>query len=223
MRETQKLQNHAKRDIACAPQGANVNNFKFAKAREARYNTRMNNSNYFLGIMTAIVGLMMLLAAESMVQILVVVLGISAVLDGGFMLAAVAPLSVEKNFKIECYIRGIAGIVIGILCIVLPLRVAQFAWQSLIYIFAIYSIFAAICQIPITLTLHQDGLPVKRHVIEIVATIVLAVILFALPSSFGFTIIRIGGALLLLAGAAITFLAWKNRDIIADDAIIRDE
>ena len=50
--------------------------------------------------MTAIVGLMMLLAAESMVQILVVVLGISAVLDGGFMLAAVAPLSVEKNFKI---------------------------------------------------------------------------------------------------------------------------
>lgn len=183
----------------------------------------MNNSNYFLGIMTAIVGLMMLLAAESMVQILVVVLGISAVLDGGFMLAAVAPLSVEKNFKIECYVRGIAGIVIGILCIVLPLRVAQFAWQSLIYIFAIYSIFAAICQIPITLTLHQDGLPVKRHVIEIVATIVLAVILFALPSSIGFTIIRIGGALLLLAGAAITFLAWKNRDIIADDAIIRDE
>ena len=49
------------------------------------------------------------------------------------------------------------------------------------------------------------------------------VILFALPSSIGFTIIRIGGALLLLAGAAITFLAWKNRDIIADDAIVRDE
>ena len=151
------------RVIAYVPKGAYVNNFKFAKAREAWYNTRMNNSNYFLGIMTAIVGLMMLLAAESMVQILVVVLGISAVLDGGFMLAAVAPLSVEKNFKIECYIRGIAGIVIGILCIVLPLRVAQFAWQSLVYIFAIYSIFAAICQIPITLTLHQDGLPVKRH------------------------------------------------------------
>ena len=194
-----------------------------AKRKNRARIENMNNSNYFLGIMTAIVGLMMLLAAESMVQILVVVLGISAVLDGGFMLAAVAPLSVEKNFKIECYVRGIAGIVIGILCIVLPLRVAQFAWQTLVYIFAIYSIFAAICQIPITLTLHQDGLPVKRHVIEIVATIVLAVILFALPSSFGFTIIRIGGAVLLLAGAAITFLAWKNRDIIADDAIIRDE
>jgi len=183
----------------------------------------MNNSNYFLGIMTAIVGLMMLLAAEPVIQVLVIVLGISAVLDGGFMLGAVAPLCVEKNFKIQCYIRGIVGIIIGILCIVLPLRVAEFAWQTLVYIFAIYSIFAAICQIPITITLHQDGFPVKRYVIEIIATLVLALILFFLPSSAGFTIIRIGGGILLIAGAAITFLAWKNRDIIADDAIVRDK
>ena len=183
----------------------------------------MNNSNYFLGIMTAIVGLMMLLAAEPVVQVLVIVLGISAILDGGFMLATVAPLCVEKNFKIQCFVRGVVGIVVGLLCVVLPLRVAEFAWKTFIYIFAVYSIFAAIFQIPIALTLRQEGFPVKRHVIEIISSLLLALILFLLPGSAGFTIIRIGGGLLLLAGAAITLLAWKNRDIIADDAIVRDE
>ena len=173
--------------------------------------------------MTAIVGLMMLLAAEPMVQILVIVLGIFAILSGGWTLAAVAPLSVDKNFKIQCYIRGAVGIVVGLLCVVLPLRVAAFAWQTLVYVFAFYSLAAALVEIPITLTLHKDGIPVKRYVLEIAASIALAVILFFLPSSAGFTIIRIGGAILLLTGAAISFLAWKNRDIIADDAIVRDE
>ena len=82
----------------------------------------MNNSNYFLGIMTAIVGLMMLLAAEPVVQVVVVVLGISAILSGGFMLAAVAPLSDDKTFKTQCYIRAAVGIVIGILCVGKALR-----------------------------------------------------------------------------------------------------
>ncbi|MBQ4014228.1 MAG: DUF308 domain-containing protein [Treponema sp.] len=183
----------------------------------------MNNSNYFLGIMTAIVGLMMLLAAEPVVQVVVVVLGISAILSGGFMLAAVAPLSDDKTFKTQCYIRAAVGIVIGILCVVIPLRVAQFAWQTMVCIFAVYSLASAILEIPIALTLRRDGLPVKRYAIEIAASFALAVVLFLLPSSVGFTIIRIGGAALMLAGAAIAFLAWKNRDIIADDAIVRDE
>lgn len=173
--------------------------------------------------MTAIVGLMMLLAAEPVVQVLVIVLGISAVLNGGFMLAAVAPLSMERNFKIQCYVKGAVGIIIGFLCIIVPLRVAAFAWQTLIYIFAFYSLFAAIVEIPIALTLRRDGFPIKRYAIEIVAAFSLSIVLFFLPSSAGFAIIRIGGAVLLFAGAIITFLAWKNRDIIADDAIVRDE
>ena len=183
----------------------------------------MNNSNYFLGIMTAIVGLMMLLAAESMVQILVIVLGISAILNAGFILAAVAPLSVDKTFKTECFIRAAVGIIVGLVCVVIPIRVAEFAWQTLVYVFAVYSLLAALVEIPIALTLHKDGFPVKRYAIEIAASIALAVILFLLPSTFGFTIIRIGGAVLIGVGVGTTILAWKNRDIIADDAIVRDE
>ena len=165
----------------------------------------------------------MLLAAEPVVQVLVIVLGISAVFNGVFTLAAVAPMNVNRDFKIQCYAKGIVGVIIGLLCIILPLRVAQFAWQTLIYILAFYSLFSAIIEIPIALTLRADGIPVKRYGIEIAATLALAVILFFLPSSAGFTIIRIGGAVLLLGGSIMTIQAWKNRDIIADDAIVSDE
>ena len=138
-------------------------------------------------------------------------------------MAAVAPLNAERTFKIQCYVRAAVGIVVGLLCVVIPIRVAEFAWQTLVYIFAFYSLLSALVEIPIVLTLRKDGFPVKRYGLEIAASLALAVILFLLPSSAGFTIIRVGGAALILAGAAIAFLAWKNRDIIADDAIVRDE
>lgn len=173
--------------------------------------------------MTAVVGLMMLLAAEPVVQVLVIVLGISAVLNGAFILGAVAPLSTDRTFKIGCFVRGVSGIVIGLLCIVLPLRVAALAWQTLIYVFAVYAIISALVAIPITLTLSNDGFPVRRCVVEIISLILIGIILFMLPTSIGFTIIRIGGALLIIAGAVIAFMAWKNRDIIADDAVVVDE
>ena len=183
----------------------------------------MRNTNYFLGIMTAVVGLMMLLAAEPVVQVLVIVLGISAVLNGAFILGAVLPLCSDRAFKIECLVRGLAGIVIGLLCIVLPLRVAKIAWQTLIYVFAFYAILSAAVAVPIAVTLGKDGFPVRRHVIEIISSLLTGIILFMLPTSIGFTIIRIGGALLLIAGAAIAFIAWKNRDITVYDAVVTDD
>lgn len=182
----------------------------------------MKNANYFLGIMMAVVGLMMLMAAEPIIQVLVIVLGISALVEGVFILTSVMPLSNERAFKIECAVRAAISIIIGLLCIILPLRMATLAWQVMIYTFAIYALVSVALEIVIVWHLHSEGFPVKRHIIEIATTLVLALILFVLPTSFGFTLIRIGGALMILAGVITAFVTWKNRDIIIEEVEVKD-
>ncbi len=182
----------------------------------------MKNANYFLGIMMAVVGLIMLMMAESIIQVLVIVLGISALVEGVFVLTSIMPLSEERTFRIECAVRAIISIIIGLLCIILPLRMATLAWKVLVYTFAIYALLSAALEIMMAGHLHSEGFPVKRLVIEIITTIALSAILFMLPSSFGFTIIRIGGAIMILAGAATAFVTWKNRDIIMEDVEVKD-
>ncbi|MCH5282146.1 MAG: hypothetical protein J1E59_00645 [Treponema sp.] len=182
----------------------------------------MKNTNYFLGIMMVIVGLMMCMAAEPIIMVLVIVLGISALAEGVFVLTSVMPLIDERPFKIECAVRAAISVIIGLLCVILPLRMATFVWQVMIYIFAIYALISAALGIAIVLRLRSEGFPMKRYVIEIAASIVLALILFALPSSFGFTLIRLGGVLMILAGGITTFVAWKNRDIVIETVEVRD-
>ncbi len=182
----------------------------------------MKNSGYFIAVMMAIIGLMMLMAAEPIIQVLVIVLGIAALAEGVFILTSIMPMSSERAFKIECILRAAISIVIGLLCIILPLRMATLAWQVMVCIFAIYALVSAMLEILIVWRLHSEGFPVKRLVIEIAATIALAVILFMLPTSFGFTLVKIGGVVMILIGALTGFLAYKNRDIIVEAVEVKD-
>ena len=182
----------------------------------------MKNSGYFIAAMMSIIGLMMLLAAESLIKVFVIVLGIAALVEGAFILISIMPMSSVRAFKIECAVRVAISFVIGLLCIILPLRMANFVWQVMIYTFAIYALVSAILEILIVLRLHSEGFPVKRLVIEIVSTLALSLILFMLPSSFGFTLIKIGGVVMILAGVSIGFLVYKNRDIIVESVEVKD-
>lgn len=182
----------------------------------------MKNSGYFIAVMMAIIGLMMLMAAEPLIQVLVIVLGIAALIEGVFILTSIMPMSSERAFKIECVVRAAISFVIGLLCIIVPLRMATFAWQVMIYTFAIYALVSAVLEILIVWRLHSEGFPVKRLVIEIISTFALALLLFMLPSSFGFTLIKIGGVVMILAGVSTGFLVYKNRDIIVESVEIKD-
>lgn len=174
----------------------------------------MSKSKYLICAMMAVIGLLMIIAAEPIVQVLVIIIGLYALLNGIFELITLLSLVDDKKFKIEIIIRSSISIIIGLLCIILPITIAQLAWQVMIYIIAIYGIISAILEIVAITHIKKAGLDIKKYVIEVVSTVVVSIVLFLLPSSFGFTLIKIGGIILILSAAAIAFYTWKNRDII---------
>lgn len=175
---------------------------------------KMSKSKYLICAMMAVIGLLMIIAAEPIVQVLVIIIGLYALLNGIFELITLLSLVDDKKFKIEIIIRSSISIIIGLLCIILPITIAQLAWQVMIYIIAIYGIISAILEIVAITHIKKAGLDIKKYAIEVVSTVVVSIVLFLLPSSFGFTLIKIGGIILILSAAAIAFYTWKNRDII---------
>ncbi len=97
------------------------------------------------------------------------------------------------------------------------------AWQIMIYIAAGYCIISVILETISVMKLYSNGITVKKYIFEIIYTLLLAMILFALPSSIGFIIIRIGGVILLLCAIFIAISAYRRADIIIEDAEVTDD
>lgn len=174
-------------------------------------------------VLTAILGLVMVFAAESIITVFVIALGVCLIVSGFYSLAVLAKLSSDKRFKIDIYVRGILSILLGILSIILPVSMAQFAWKVMMIILGVFALCSAVMEIYAAKLLHDADIPIKQYVTEIIVTLIAAIVLFLLPSSFGFTLIKIGGIVLILISIVMAINAWKNRDIIEKDAAVEDE
>ncbi|MCR5612756.1 hypothetical protein [Treponema sp.] len=180
-------------------------------------------SPFIVPIMSAILGLVMIFAAEPIVFVLIIALGVFLLVSGVYILFSMSKLIDDKNYKIDSYIRGGVSILIGLICVIRPRGLVEGAWKATMIILAIYALCSAALEIYAVTKLNSAGVETKKYIIEIISTIVAAIILFLLPSSFGFTLIKIGGGILIVIAIVLAIIEWRNRDIIEADAPVVDE
>lgn len=183
----------------------------------------MDFSTFVLSILTAIIGLLMIFVTDGIIKFLVIALGVYLILFGAFLMFNTSKVLTDRNFKIAVYTRGTVSIILGLLCIILPATIAEFAWKVMIYILASYAIISAAAAGYDTIKMHEAGLEVKKNLAEIAISLLAAVILFLLPSNFGSMLIKFAGGCLIVAAIVMAFIAWKNRPIIDEDAEVTDE
>lgn len=180
-------------------------------------------NGYLIPALTGIVGLVMLFAAESIVNVLVIVLGIFLILSGIYSVFTTSKLVDEKAFKINLFSRGVLSVILGLLCIILPNTMVQFSWKVMMIILGIFALGSAASEIYAVIMIKEAGLEIKHYVIEIVGTLIGAIVLFMIPASFGFTLIKIAGAVFILFAIYMAIASYRNRDIIEEDAEVTDD
>src|SRR5574344_1956175 len=158
----------------------------------------LDKTNFALGILLAVVGLMILVAPTDSIKIVVILLGAGAFCNGLYNLLKVRLLSEDSDYRRTVLIRGWVSIVVGLLAICLPLVMAKTVVTVMVYVLAIYLILSAAAELYLVYKLHQIRVPSKSFAGEAVGSIIVAVILFLLPANFGIVIVRILGALLIV-------------------------
>jgi uncharacterized membrane protein HdeD (DUF308 family) len=171
----------------------------------------MRKSIIGMGVLISIIGLMMIIAPETFIKIAVILLGITAIGNGIYNLMSVLNFSNDSFYKKIVLTRAIISIFVGVLSLLLPLFIAGTIWVVLIYTLAVYLLISAALEIINLYQLQKEGYPIKLFRIEIISSILLAILLFTMPAQIGITVIRIIAFFTILVGIGITFYEWKNK------------
>lgn len=189
------------------------------------YIYRMDKNRIFLGLVTVILGLFLLISPRTFISIFVIILGVAAVIDGIFILAATRNLILDPQYNMIVTIRGILSIVVGALAVVLPMAVANIAWKMMAYPLAVYLLVSSGMQIYTITKLHRNGIMIRQSMIEVLTSVLLALALFVIPSQVAEKfIVRLFGLALVIFGGGTAFLQWRNRPVtVVPDSVEDDD
>ena len=116
----------------------------------------------------------------------------------------------DADYQKMISIRGFLSIGIGILSILLPLIIAGIVWTIMVYVLAVYLLLSAGLEFFALSKLREAGINTKPYMYEAFFSIVLAVLLFIMPATFGLALVRAIGILIFLASAGFIFREWKT-------------
>lgn len=187
----------------------------------------MDKNRFFLGLMIAAVGLFMLIDPDAFIKFAVIILGIVAALNGVFILYTAKNLIIDENYATIMLIRGWMSVGVGVLAVALPgifSRALEIMWAIMAYTLAVYLFVSAALEAYAISKLRRNGYAVRQSVTEVIASLIFAIILLAVPTSIGKTIVRLGGISLIVAGVSLSLLQWKNRPLVMDaDSVVDDD
>ena len=167
-----------------------------------------------IGILSIIIGLMMLIVPRQCIKAIVVILGIFSIGNGIFNLLSIRKLIADSNFVKTITIRGTISIIVGLLAILLPLVFAGILWTVMVYTLAFYLLISSGMEIYSTIKMRQVGINTKPYIAEIIGSIVIAIILLIIPAEIGTLIIRFLGLAIMLVGIGILFFETKSKPLI---------
>lgn len=178
--------------------------------------------DYLIPILAGILGLVLLCVPQEFVVVLVVALGIFLILSGFYILFKLLKLSDDTFYKVNIYVRGGLSIILGALCILLPIKMGEAIWTTLCIVLGIFALLAAVSEILTIIKLKEQNIPVKQYVTEMAGMIITAIVLFLLPK-FGNILLRIAGGVILVTAIVLAINVKKNAPIVEEDAEVVDE
>jgi len=173
--------------------------------------------------MIAVVGLFMLISPDSFMKFAVIILGITLIFDGIFILVTVRNLVVDKNYALVMAVHGWLSIAVGLLAVLLPMIFAEIFWTIMAYTMAVYLLAAAGMEIYAINMLSRNGISTKKSIFEVIICVILAIILFILPSDIlRNTLVSVFGVILIIIGVAFALVQWKLKPIIIQPDSVED-
>lgn len=183
----------------------------------------MRKSGMFMAGLIAVIGLMIIAAPAEFIKVVVILLGVVSIVNGIINIATVSSLLNDSYFKKDVLIRGWSSVLIGMAAVALPLVFAAAMWTIMLYVLAVYLILSAGMELYAVLRLKKAGIETKHYVIEILASVVSAALLFIIPGEIGILLVRIIGSIFIVLGAGLIVYYAKAKPIVIEpDSLVDD-
>lgn len=177
----------------------------------------------FSGILAAILGLLVIIFPSFWIKLVVVIIGLAAIAYGIYSLRFTKAISDDISYRRTIIIKSIVSIIAGLMAVLFPLAIGGAAWTAMIWVLIIYLLASAAIGFYAAALLKDSGVERKRYIIENLLLLAVAVVLILIsPRALGNAIIRMIGAVVLIAGVGlILFDIFSSKGQI--EVIVKDE
>ncbi len=158
------------------------------------------------GVLLIVLGVFMLVREDLFKQILIMSLGLSALMSSIISIATVKRYQFSRFSFSTTLFKGISGIIIGVLAIILPLFASHSIWNALMYILASQFIIAALVLFLDSISLRKTAFPSKPLLIEAVISLSIALLLLIFPTAAADLFITLLAIIVILVGITLLLL-----------------
>lgn len=171
----------------------------------------MNKKNLIAASLAIVLGLLLIVAQQQLLQVVVFLLGIGSVVLGVYLLIK----SVKEELvplKRWMIVRGSVNTFMGVLISLFPLFTIETVWTVVIFLLGadliLYGVFYGTQTLIAKLPIGNSWLS------QIILPIVAGVVIIMQPAKLGKIILIVCGAVLIIVGIVIFFKEWNNRTIV---------
>lgn len=161
-----------------------------------------------VAIIIVILGIFILVRQDLFKQILVIALGVAAIATGIGSLATMNRYSFGKFNHTSTLVKGVLGIIIGVLAVVMPLATGETVWTVIIYILAAQMLISGLVMLSDSIAVKSAGFPASPLVTEGILSLVLAIVLFVFPRNVADLLVTILGIIIIVVGLTVGLLAY---------------
>lgn len=162
----------------------------------------------FFGVLLIALGVFMLVREDLVKQILVIALGLSALMSSIVSLVTLKRFQFSRFSFSSTLFKGITGIIIGVLAIILPLFAAESVWDVIMYILASQFIIASFVLYTDSFVLRKTAFASRPLVIEATISLVLALLLFIFPRESAALFILLLAIIVIVVGLTFILLGY---------------
>lgn len=161
------------------------------------------------GLLALIFGVLVLAWPGVALTIFVYIFGAYVFVDGIFTLVAAVNYKAGAGSRTWLWIRGIAGIIVGLFTFVFPVIAAA----ALVILVAAWALVTGVMELAFAFTAHKSGAIRWMFAISGILSLILGCLMLAQPILGMLAIIWIIGAYAVLAGILLIILGAKLRGV----------
>ncbi len=185
----------------------------------------MRKWNFLIGGILAVLGILLIIFPQACVKVVVIALGLGSIADAVYNLIYTRKLFADIGLGLPVVVKSIAGILVGVLAVVLPLAFAGTMWTVMIYVLAVYLVLYSLTGFYYCARLRNTGIERRNIILENFTCLLAAVLLFIIPTEvLGVIVIRVIGAVSVILGAVLLVLEYRlARNTVTIKAEVTDD
>ena len=182
-----------------------------------------------MGILCIALGIFMMVRSESFKQILLIALGAVALASSIVSMVTIKRYQSSKISFNSTLFKGITGIIVGILAIILPIIASQESWNFIMYILGAQFALGAIILFIDAAALKESEFFSKPLIIEGIVSLLFALFLFAFPREVASLLITLLAIIVMIVGLTFILIGYfsskrkRDKDIETSFEVLKEE